>query len=155
MPLPNGVSSVRLVRAVRAILDFLYLAQYPVHTSETLSLLYDALSRFHVNKDIFVDIGVRAGWGIPKLHFLKHYALLIKRLGTADNFNTEYTERLHIDLAKEAYEATNAKDEFPQMTLWLERREKILRHDRYVNWCLAGRPALTSTILTDNAPPID
>jgi hypothetical protein len=63
---------------------------------------------------------------------------MIMMLGTTDNYNTEYTERLHIDYAKDAYRATNHKDEFAQMTRWLERKEKILRHDKYVNWRLAG-----------------
>lgn len=152
MPLPDGESAVRLVRAVRAILDFLYLAQYPVHTNDTLDLLDDALARFHDNKQIFVDLGVREGWGIPKLHYLGHYRFFIKRLGTADNFNTEYTERLHIDFAKDAYEATNSKDEFPQMTLWLERREKVIRHERYIAWCQDNRPPLPSSNITNNVP---
>ncbi|THH20297.1 hypothetical protein EUX98_g8611 [Antrodiella citrinella] len=156
MPLPDGTSPLRLVRSVRAILDFLYLAQYPVHTTTTLALLDDALDRFHANKSIFEDIGVRSTWNIPKLHYLRHYAMLIKRLGTPDNFNTEYTERLHIDLAKDAYEATNAKDEFPQMTRWLERREKVLRHERYIAWCIAGRPrTLSSRVGALAAPPAD
>ncbi|KAH8102731.1 hypothetical protein BXZ70DRAFT_890478 [Cristinia sonorae] len=153
MPLPGGVSPVRLVRCVRAILDFLYLAQYPVHTDNTLALLAEALDRFHVNKDIFIQLNIRTGWNIPKLHFLDHYRELTIQLGSPDNFNTEYTERLHIDLAKDAYEATNSKDEFPQMTVWLERREKLFRHKRFVAWCLAGRPALVSLLATGDAPP--
>ncbi|KAG2029601.1 hypothetical protein BDR03DRAFT_936813 [Suillus americanus] len=67
-----------------------------------------------------------------------HYHLMITLFGTTDNYNTEYTERLHIDLAKDAYRATNHKDEFIQMTLWLERKEKILQHQKFVSWCLAG-----------------
>jgi hypothetical protein len=35
-------------------------------------------------------------------------------------------------------ELTNHKNEFAQMTTWLERREKILRHKKYVQWRLAG-----------------
>lgn len=134
MKLKNGGSSVQLVRAVRVLLDFLYLAQYPVHTTKTLALLEDALRRFHENKSIFVTLKIRKHWKLPKLHFLKHYVTLIKWLGTTDNFNTEYTERLHIDLAKDAYAATNHKDEFYQMTLWLERKEKILHFSQYVTW---------------------
>lgn len=30
------------------------------------------------------------------------------------------------------------------MTLWLERKEKVLRHDRYLRWCEDGRPPLNS-----------
>lgn len=140
IPLTGRVSSAPLVRSVRALLDFLYLAQYPIHTDETLNLLEDALSRFHQNKYIFVDLGIREGFNIPKLHFARHYVELIKLFGTVDNFNTEYTERLHIDLAKDAYLATNFKDEFSQMTMWLERKEKILRHDQYIKWRLNGSP---------------
>ncbi|KIM35645.1 hypothetical protein M413DRAFT_20740 [Hebeloma cylindrosporum] len=70
----------------------------------------------------------------------RHYVDFIKLYGTLDNFNTEYTERLHIDLAKDAYRATNHKDEFTQMTLWLERKEKMFRHHQFVQWRLNGSP---------------
>ncbi|KAJ6608216.1 hypothetical protein B0H10DRAFT_2166622 [Mycena sp. CBHHK59/15] len=123
--LPNGHSSSQLVAAVRGLLDFVYLAQYPMHTSKTLAHLENALQRFHDNKSIFVDLGIRDDFNLPKLHFCRHYITYIKFFGTTDNYNTEYTERLDIDLTKEAYRSTNFKDEFPQMTLWLERKEKI------------------------------
>ncbi|TBU58884.1 hypothetical protein BD310DRAFT_850215 [Dichomitus squalens] len=136
LPLRHGTSAIRVVRAVRALLDFLYLAQYPAHTSDTLSLLQAALRRFHENKVVFVDLAIRAHFKFPKLHALDHYVEAIKLFGTTDNYDTQYTERLHIDFAKDAYRATNHRDEFPQMTQWLERREKILRHDVYIQWRL-------------------
>ncbi|KAI0764439.1 hypothetical protein BC629DRAFT_1583834 [Irpex lacteus] len=154
MPLPGGQSPVRLVKATRALLDFLYLAQYPVHSSDTLILLHNALQSFHDNKDIFIELGVRKNWQLPKLHFASHYVALIKSLGTADNFNTEYTERLHIDFAKDAYHATNHKNELPQMTRWLERREKILQHEKLVQWRKNGcRPPPTEKPLFPMPPP--
>jgi len=127
-PLPNGLSNACLLRCVRAIMDFLYYSQYPIHTNTTLALMRDALNRFHTNKGIFVDLGVRDHFNIPKVHFLRHYVDLITLFGTTDNFNTQYTERLHIDYAKDAYAATNKKDEYTQMTMWLERKEKIQQH---------------------------
>lgn len=136
LPLRDGMSSNRLLRAVRALLDFLYLARYPAHTSDTLASLRASLERFHANKSIFVDLGIRLHFKLPKLHSLDHYLLSIELFGTTDNYDTQYTERLHIDFAKEAYRATNHRDEFPQMTLWLERQEKILRHDAYIQWRL-------------------
>ncbi|TFK86346.1 hypothetical protein K466DRAFT_576448 [Polyporus arcularius HHB13444] len=145
LPLSDGISPVRLVRAVRAILDFLYLSQYPAHTSDTLGQLRAALVRFHENKSVFVDLGIRTHWKLPKLHSLDHYADSIKLFGTTDNSDTQHTERLHIDFAKNAYRATNRKDEFRQMTVWLERREKILRHDAYIQWRL-------ERIATEDAP---
>jgi hypothetical protein len=139
-PLQGGLSNARLVCAVRALLDLLYLAQYPVHTDKTLQLLDDSLRCFHDNKSILLDLDICNAFNIPKLHSARHYVEYIKLYGTLDNFNTEYTERLHIDLAKDAYAATNHKDEFAQMTIWLEQKEKIFQHHQYVAWRLQGCP---------------
>jgi hypothetical protein len=130
--LPDGHSNARLVRTVRAVLDFIYLARYPIHTSETLTQMNDALHAFHLNRDILVSLGVRNHFNIPKFHNAGHYYKFIQLYGTADNFNTEYTERLHIDLAKDAYASTNFKDEFSQMTLWLDRKERMMQHAKYI-----------------------
>lgn len=134
LPVQGGRNSSRVVKAVRALLDFLFLAQFPCHTSDTLLRLEECLVAFHTNKAVFVDLGIRQNFNIPKLHALLHYASSIRLFGTTDNYNTEQSERLHIDLAKEAYRATNRKDEFAQMTTWLERREKVQRHIASVNW---------------------
>ena len=146
IPLPGGISNVHLLAATRALLDFLFLAQYPVHSDATLRQLEDALQRFHDNKDIFVTLGIRANFNLPKLHLLSHYTPMIRWLGTLDNFDTEYSEWLHIDFAKQAYQATNHKNELPQMTLWLERKEKILQFSDYIVWRLKGCPPLVTTL---------
>ncbi|KAF8808312.1 hypothetical protein BYT27DRAFT_7222947 [Phlegmacium glaucopus] len=96
--LPNGHSNAQLVRTVRAVLDFIYLARYPIHTSETLAQMNNALHMFHLNRDIFVSLGICSHFKIPKLHNAGHYYEFILLYGSADNFNTEFTERLHIDL---------------------------------------------------------
>jgi hypothetical protein len=134
MRLSNGLDASRLIRAVRSLLDFLYLAKLPVQTTQTLCLLNNSLRNFHENKSIFVDLGVRQHFNFPKLHSCLHYASSINMFGTTDNYDTQYTERLHIDLTKNAYKSTNAKNEVPQMTRWLERREQILRHEEYIRW---------------------
>ena len=73
LPLPGSASPVCLVCATRALLHFLYLAQYLTHTSETLALLSEALEDFHTNKAIFRDLGIRTHFQLPKLHSLNHY----------------------------------------------------------------------------------
>jgi hypothetical protein len=152
MDLPGGASPLRLIRSTRALLDFLYLAQYPIHTSETLQLLRQSLRNFHANKDIFVELGIRENFNLPKLHSLTHYVDSIELFGTTDNYNTEYTERLHIDLAKDAYRATNHRDEYAQMTVWLERKEKILRHRSYLECQRLGK---NTTIVPTPQPPME
>jgi hypothetical protein len=139
LQLPDNRSPTRLVRCVRSFLDFLYIAQLPSQTTTTLDLLEEALTTFHNNKNIFVDLGIRTDFNIPKLHSLQHYTSSIRLFGTTDNYNTEYSERLHIDLAKDAYRATNHKNEYVQMSKWLERKEKIYRHGLFIDWLLAGQ----------------
>jgi hypothetical protein len=156
LKLPDGTSPLPLISATRSLLDFLYLAQYPLHTSETLRLLQQSLKRFHEHKQVFVDLGIRDGFNLPKLHSLAHYVESIQLFGTTDNYNTEYTERLHIDLAKDAYRATNHRDEYGQMTVWLERKEKILQHQSYLDWRFgAGSDiALRPTSMTFHGTPV-
>ncbi|KAH6911153.1 hypothetical protein BKA70DRAFT_1099609, partial [Coprinopsis sp. MPI-PUGE-AT-0042] len=50
-----------------------------------------------------------------------------------------YTERLHIKMAKDAYRSTNHKDEYPQMTAWLDRCERVLYHDKFIQRRLANQ----------------
>lgn len=142
LKLPDDTSPLPLICAIRSLLDFLYLAQYPIHTSETLQLLHQSLERFHGSKSIFINLGIRKDFNLPKLHSLIHYVDSIKFFGTTDNYNTEYTERLHIDLAKDTYRATNHRDEYAQMTVWLERREKVLRHEKYLRWRVDPQPTI-------------
>jgi hypothetical protein len=97
-----------------------YLTRYPVHTTDTLNQLDKALCAFNKNQQIFIDLGIHLDFNFPKGHFTGHYHELIEHYGTADNFNTKYMEWLHIDLAKDAYHSTNTKDEYPQMTAWLD-----------------------------------
>ncbi|KAJ3925746.1 MAG: hypothetical protein NXY57DRAFT_906700 [Lentinula lateritia] len=136
IPQLTAIQSNALLAATRALLDFLYLACYSIHSSNTLVSLDESLAQFHAKREIFVELNVRENFNFPKLHFLSHYSRAIKYFGTTDNYNTETTERLHIDFAKEAYRASNHKDEYTQMTRWLERREKIIQHSNYISWRL-------------------
>jgi hypothetical protein len=134
MRLPGNLDPSRLIRAVRAIMDFLYLAQLPIHGSKSLLALATSLQEFHDNKAIFVELGIREQFNIPKLHMCQHYTPSIQLFGTTDNYNSQHTERLHCELAKGAYRTTNRKDELPQMTAWLERDDKIHRHENFIQW---------------------
>lgn len=126
----------QVLTCYRALLDFIYLAQYPTHDDDSLQWMEDALDLFHQNKTIFLsdELGIREHLNIPKLHSLVHYVESIRNFGTTDNYNTEAFERFHIDMAKEGWRASNFRNEVPQMTRWLERQEKISLFQSYVNY---------------------
>ncbi|KAF8694532.1 hypothetical protein AX14_002015 [Amanita brunnescens Koide BX004] len=132
--IPGGYDAAHFIRAVHALLDFKYLADLKLISARHLTLMKEALNRFHENKQIFIDLGIRKDFNIPKLHSCLHYVELIRRFGTTDNYDTQYTERLHIELAKDAYCASNRWDELPQMTRWLERQEQVHDYAGYIAW---------------------
>lgn len=61
---------------------------YPTHTKGTLKLLDDTLRRFHAKTSVFLDLGIREHFKLPKLHFLDHYRQSIEMFGTMDNYDT-------------------------------------------------------------------
>lgn len=131
-----GATEPAVIRAVRGILDFIYYAQFKVHTDETLVQLDTAWLAFHKNKKVFEDLNIRQHFNISKLHNIKHYLDAIRALGAATGYNTEATERLHIDLAKIGYRASNKKAYTKQMTTWLQRQEAIWRFKMYLQWVM-------------------
>ena len=125
---PTGV-----IMCVKAILDFVYLAQYKAHDTDTLQYLEDALDTFQKNQKVFIQLEIHPTLNIPKFHALRHYLESIKLFGTTDNYNTEMFERFHIDFAKEGFRASNKRDVFPQMIVWLSRREKVSMFSNYLD----------------------
>ncbi|KAE9389182.1 hypothetical protein BT96DRAFT_1070933 [Gymnopus androsaceus JB14] len=59
---------------------------------------------------------------------------LIIYQSTLEQFHAE--KQIFVDLA------TNHKDEYPQMTLWLECKEKVMQHASYLDWVHNGKPKI-------------
>ncbi|KAJ7161649.1 hypothetical protein C8R46DRAFT_858893, partial [Mycena filopes] len=129
-----------VLTVVKALIDFIYYAQLQSHTNRTLDALQAALDTFHAHKQVFLDLKITEHFNIPKFHAIQHYVDAIRRLGSADGYNTESPERLHIDFAKKAYRASNRRDYTEQMALWLQRQEAMALRASYLRW-LQGPPA--------------
>jgi hypothetical protein len=123
-----------VLQAAHRLMDFVYLAQYHSHTDDTLTTLQRALDDFHRSKDVFIELGCRDQFNIPKLHSLIHYTDIIRNLGSLDGLNTETSKRLHIDFAKKAYTATSRRDYTVQMTRWLQWQEAVIWFSNYLAW---------------------
>jgi hypothetical protein len=129
-----GAVSWEVYAVARALIDFIYYAQFQSHTSKSLDALENCLKTFHQHKDILIKLGVREHFNIPKLHAILHYINAIRALGSTDGYNSESPERLHIEFAKEGYRASNKRDYVEQMALWLQRREAMWIREGYVLW---------------------
>jgi len=67
-----------MVKALRAFLEFCYIARRNVHDTKSLAALSDALERFHKYQVIFMECGVRIdGFALSRQHSLDHYLALI------------------------------------------------------------------------------
>jgi hypothetical protein len=128
-----GINRTVLI-VVKAVIDFIYYAQLHLHSSATLLALKSALATFHQYKDVLIELGVRQHFNIPKIHSMIHYVEAIQDKGSADGFNTELSERLHIDFAKMGYRAGNHRDYIAQMTTWLARQEVVKLRNAYLEW---------------------
>ena len=130
----------RIMKAFRSMMDFIYIAQYESHSSETLRYLRDALLGFHGSKIALSKAGVRDGkrrkgrFNIRKVEMLQHVSRLVEWLGSAPQFSTEQTERCHITMAKIPYEASNKKVYDSQICRFLDRNERVMLFSAYQTW---------------------
>ncbi|KIK13680.1 hypothetical protein PISMIDRAFT_118481, partial [Pisolithus microcarpus 441] len=88
----------------------------------------------HGHKHVLVKLGVHKEFNVLKIHSLQHYVSSIRALGSANGYNTEYPERLHIDYAKDGYCMSNKRNYVEQMTLWLQCQEAMHYKCAYLAW---------------------
>ena len=126
-----------LLRAIRALIDFIYLARYDGHSTETLQYLQDALDEFHENKQHIAHKKVRGDdtkFNIPKLELLQHVVRQVKLNGSAPQFSTDQLEKCHSIYVTQLYRATNHKGYAEQMCLALYRAETIYLASDIFEW---------------------
>ena len=85
-----------------------------------------------MHKHGFIDKGVHNHFVIQKIHAMDVSS--IHSLGTADAYCTKLLERLHIDLAKIGYHASNCCDFIIQMTKWITQQEQLQAFAAYLSW---------------------
>lgn len=129
-----GAAPPRFVIAIRSLVEFIYLAQSPVHTHQTLQALVQALQTFHQYKDAIIEAKARRGkrgakedFFIPKLELLQSFEPTIRRLGNLMQFTADVTERLLITHCKDLFERTsrNKQDFVEQSVRFLNRIESM------------------------------
>ncbi|KAG0702298.1 hypothetical protein DFH29DRAFT_999403 [Suillus ampliporus] len=143
-----GAVPPRFIRTIRALVDFIYLAQNPVHSPESLRSMVQALSDFHTFKNAIIEAearrgkkGVKEDFFIPKLELLQSFKGMIERLGTLMQFSADVTERLLITHCKDFFPQTaqQSKNFTEQCVRILNRQESMEIFDLYT---LSDEPGL-------------
>ena len=100
---------------IRALVDFMIIANYRTHDEATIGYLEQALYRIEQTREAFAayrptDKDVNAHWNTPKFHSLSHYPTFIRRYGAPNGFDTGHIEAPYKFLLKSFYERTNKND---------------------------------------------
>ena len=132
-----GAVPPRFLIAIRALMDFRYLAQALVIDEDTCLKVEAALSEFHDHKDSILTAKARCGkgnkpidnWYIPKLEFFQSVGPEIRANGAPSQWSADLTEHAHITEIKEPARSTNNQNYEAQICRHLDRRDKCQRFD--------------------------
>ncbi|KAF8120747.1 hypothetical protein EV363DRAFT_1188133 [Boletus edulis] len=126
-----GGAPLHVVTAIRALMEFRYLAQAPAITSRTRNMIRDALHEFHGHKQAILDAGLRRGektvlnhFQIPKLELMQSVVPSIAQVGCLLQWSADTTEHAHIEVVKDPASMTNHHDYDAQVCRALDRDER-------------------------------
>src|SRR5258708_271984 len=128
----------KVIDAIWSVLDFVYMAQYPLLSDLNLSKMKDLLSSFNRSKEVFISNGSQelCHFHIPKskLHALQHFIHDVHSGGTPENCSTKTPESLHIQMCKDPYEASNCHNYDKQILSYLNIQDHLSMHSAYEDY---------------------
>jgi hypothetical protein len=132
-----GRAPKEFVIAIRALMDFRYLAQAPVIDEEICCKIEAALALFHTYKWAIMEANARVGkgnktiddWYIPKLELMQSVVPNICYNGVPMQWSADITERAHITEIKDPAHSGNNQNYESQITRHLDRADKCDRFD--------------------------
>ncbi|KAH7918132.1 hypothetical protein BV22DRAFT_1051938, partial [Leucogyrophana mollusca] len=130
---PPGV-----LTAIRALMDFRYLAQAPTISEDDCERIQAVLKLFHEHKQAILDAGGRRGakkkainnWYIPKLELMQSVVPSIRQVGSIIQWSADSTEHCHITEIKVPARNSNNNNYDPQICRYLDREEKRRRFEQ-------------------------
>jgi hypothetical protein len=126
LPAIEGHVPQEMVQALRAFLEFCYIARRDILDTNSLRELEDALERYHTYRQIFQECGIRPdGFNLPRQHSLLHYLQLIRDFGAPNGLCSSITESKHIKAVKEPWRRSSRFNALSQMLLTNQRLDKL------------------------------
>ena len=127
-----GKAPPSFVIALRALMDFRYLAQSRQLNNNQLAQITSSLQLFHTHKQSILDARARVGKGnkhidhfqIPKLKLMHGVVPSVTASGVTMQWTADTTEHAHIMEIKVPGRSGNNQSYSPQICRWLDRSEK-------------------------------
>ena len=89
-----------VVNTIAAFLQFCYISRRSDITKTDLDNLAKALADFHKYRQVFIRIGVRDNFNLPRQHAMVHYRDNIVEFGPPNGLCSSITESRHITAVK-------------------------------------------------------
>ncbi len=125
LPAIEGYVPDEAVQAMRAFIEFCYIARCDIHDTCSLAALDNALQRFHHHREIFCTSGIRTDFNLPWQHSLIHYVKLIRAYGAPNGLCSSITESKHIKAIKELWWRSSHFEALSQMLLTNQHLDKL------------------------------
>ncbi|KAG5647530.1 hypothetical protein H0H81_007699 [Sphagnurus paluster] len=125
LPAIAGHVPPQMVHAIGAFLEFCYLVRRSEINEDTLEAIEDACVKYHRERQIFIDAGIREDFCLPRQHAMKHYRILIQQFGAPNGLCSSITESKHIKAVKEPWRRSNRNYPLGQMLLTNQHLEKL------------------------------
>ncbi|KAG1882075.1 hypothetical protein F4604DRAFT_1879530 [Suillus subluteus] len=136
-----GAAPPRFIHSIRALVEFIYLAQNPIHSPNSLQSMVQALADFHGFKDAIIDAEARRGKkGMKEDFFIPKLELL---LGSLMQVSADTTERLLITHCKHLFECTK------QCVRILSRQESMELFNLYALFYSRGATLVNAIHIED------
>lgn len=125
LPAIAGLVPEGMLRAITAFLDFCYLVRRSQIDESVLDQIDDAVNRFHRERHIFIELGIRDNFLLPRQHALVHYRLMIQLFGAPNGLCSSITESKHIRAVKQPYRRSSRNNPLGEMILTNQRNDKL------------------------------
>ncbi|KAJ7862732.1 hypothetical protein B0H13DRAFT_2566139 [Mycena leptocephala] len=125
LPAIAGHVPPTVVQAVADIIEFCHLVRRSVIDEETLHAIDNAVSSFHLHREVFRDSVRPEGFSLPRQHSIVHYRPLIQMFGAPNGLCSSITESKHIKAVKKPYRRTNHNKPLSQILLTNQRLDKL------------------------------
>jgi hypothetical protein len=83
------------------------------------------VKRFHDERQVFIEYGIREHFLLPRQHSLIHYRICIQLFGAPNGLCSSITESKHIKAVKQPYRRSSRNEPLGQMITTNQRLDKL------------------------------
>jgi hypothetical protein len=130
-------------------MEFCYLVRRSQIDEDTLTAIHAAVECFHKEREIFLKLGIRDDFLLPRQHSILHYYDLIMQFGAPNGVCSSITESKHIKAVKEPWRCSSRNEALGQMLLTNQHLDKLAASR--VDF---GTRGMLDTLSTPQMPPL-